>query len=193
MVWGISHFHSYLYGGDVTVITDHSAVKQVLQSPNPTGKHARWWTDVYGRGIKSVNIVYRAGRENASADALSRSPVSRPPSNGPGQDEVQVYPVTTTMQQTPMDTIPEDLPSPLSRDHLQNAESADCMTISAQSMNEATTCASAASRKRTDISPDQPQSNNPSTDSGHQCTTDEKGRTRIGYSLRRKCRPPDRF
>ena len=62
----------------MTVITDHSAVKQVLQSPNPTGKHARWWTRVYGRGIKSVNIVYRAGRENASADALSRSPVFRP-------------------------------------------------------------------------------------------------------------------
>ena len=27
VVWGISHFHAYLYGHDVTVCTDHSAVK----------------------------------------------------------------------------------------------------------------------------------------------------------------------
>ena len=76
IVWGISHFHTYLYGGDVTVLTDHSAVQSVLEAPNPTGKHARWWTRVYGRGIKSVTIVYQAGRENVNADALSRSPVS---------------------------------------------------------------------------------------------------------------------
>jgi len=103
VVWGISHFHSYmyLYGGELTVITDHSAVKSVLEAPNPTGKHARWWTRVYGRGIKSVDIVYRAGRENASADALSRSPVNPPPSHGIGQDEMQVSAVATSGSDTP--------------------------------------------------------------------------------------------
>ena len=74
VVWAISHFHSYLYGNRVTVLTDHSAVKAILETPNPTGKHARWWTKVYGRGVKEVVIKYRAGRENAGADALSRSP-----------------------------------------------------------------------------------------------------------------------
>lgn len=70
VVWAITHFHSYLYGGDVTVLTDHSAVKSVLEASNPTGKHARWWTLVYGRGIKSIMIVHQAGRENASANVL---------------------------------------------------------------------------------------------------------------------------
>ena len=100
VVWGITHFHSYLYGGDVTVITDHSAVKPVLETPNPTGKHARWWTRVYGRGIKSVSIIYRAGRENKSADALSRSPASPAPSHGIAQDETQVSALTTTASDT---------------------------------------------------------------------------------------------
>ena len=99
VVWGITHFHSYLYSGDMTVLTDHSAVKSVLEVPNPTGKHARWWTRVYGRGIRSVTIVYRAGRENVSADALSRSPVSSPPSHGIGQGETQVSAVTTDPDQ----------------------------------------------------------------------------------------------
>lgn len=74
VVWAISHFHSCLYGHRVTVYTDHSAVKAVLETPNPTGKHARWWTRVYGRGVKQVSIVYRSGKENVGADALSRCP-----------------------------------------------------------------------------------------------------------------------
>ena len=56
------------------VYTDHAAVKAVLETPNPTGKHARWWTQVYGRGVKEVQIIYHTERENISADALSRSP-----------------------------------------------------------------------------------------------------------------------
>jgi len=73
VVWAISHFHTYLYGNCVTVSTDHSAVKAVLQTPNPTGQHSRWWTKVYGSGVKEVNIIYRSGKTNLSADALSRS------------------------------------------------------------------------------------------------------------------------
>ena len=61
---------------DVTVLTDHSAVKAILQTPNLSGKHARWWTKVYGSGVKDVKIQYRPGRLNSSADALSPSPQS---------------------------------------------------------------------------------------------------------------------
>lgn len=42
VVWAISHFHHFLYGKRVTVFTDHNAVKTVLETPNPTGKHACW-------------------------------------------------------------------------------------------------------------------------------------------------------
>ena len=53
----LSHFHYYLYGHKVQVITDHTAVKAILDSPNPSGRHARWWTRVFGQGIKEV-IIY---------------------------------------------------------------------------------------------------------------------------------------
>ena len=52
-----------------------SAVKAVLKAPNRSGKHARWWTRVYGSGIHEVDIVYRPGKHNMNADALSRSPL----------------------------------------------------------------------------------------------------------------------
>ena len=48
VVWAVTHFHSYLYGHSVTIITNHNAVKAVLETPNPSGKHARWWTKAYG-------------------------------------------------------------------------------------------------------------------------------------------------
>ena len=87
VVWAIAHFHSYLYGHSVTVYTDHSAVKAVLETPNPSGKHARWWTKVYGSGVKDVHIVYRPGKLNASADALSRSPQAPAPLEGTEEEE----------------------------------------------------------------------------------------------------------
>ncbi len=75
VVWAATHFQAYLYGNKVTVYSDHSAVKAVLKAPNPSGKHARWWTRVYGSGISEVDIVYRPGKNCANADALSRSPL----------------------------------------------------------------------------------------------------------------------
>ena len=95
VVWAITYFHTYLYGHSVTVYTDHTAVKAVLETPNPSAKHARWWTRVYGAGVKNVIIVYRSGRTNLPADALSRSPQGGAPDRGPGQDEIQVSSVTS--------------------------------------------------------------------------------------------------
>lgn len=78
VVWAITYFHSYLYGHSVTVYTDHTAVKAVLETPNPSGKHARWWSRVYGKGVKEVKIVYRSGKTYLNADALSESGWSSP-------------------------------------------------------------------------------------------------------------------
>ena len=74
VVWAVSHLHAYLYGHVVTAYTDHSAVTAVQGTPSPNGKHARWWTSVFGSGIQIINIVYRPGKENKVTDALSRNP-----------------------------------------------------------------------------------------------------------------------
>ena len=86
VVWAMSHFHSYLYGHDFTELTDHSAVKAVLCTPG----HARWWTRMYGAGIRNVDIIYRAERDNANADALSRQPNLPALAVGTADDDAQV-------------------------------------------------------------------------------------------------------
>ena len=100
VVWAITHFIPYLYGHDVTVITDHTAVKAILQTPNPSGKHARWWTKVYASGVRNIQIQYRPGRLNSTADALSRCPQS-PPVNRESQSRAHVATVTTTTTSDP--------------------------------------------------------------------------------------------
>ena len=55
VAWAVSHFRTYLYGQKVTIYTDHAAVKAVLQNPGASGRHARWWTKVYGSSIKEVH------------------------------------------------------------------------------------------------------------------------------------------
>ena len=96
VVWACNHFHAYLYGHNVTVYTDHSAVKAILETSSPSGKHTRW-SKVYGSGVKSVHIFYRAGRDNVNAAALSRNPQLPPPTEDMADTDVQVAVVTTSM------------------------------------------------------------------------------------------------
>ena len=60
----------------------------------PTSKHGRWWTRVYGKGVNNVQIVYLAGKDNESADALSRAPQSYTPSPDNLEEIMQVSAVS---------------------------------------------------------------------------------------------------
>ena len=48
VVWAISHFKFKFYGNSVTMYTDHSPIKVIRKTRSSTGKHATWWTKVYG-------------------------------------------------------------------------------------------------------------------------------------------------
>ena len=117
VVWAMSHFHHYLYGHNVVILTDHSAVKAVLGSPSKNGQHARWWTKVFGSGVKDVQIGHRAGRENSHADALSRQPHLPPPDEGISEGEVQVCAIVgnidgeETIESLLQSTVSEDMKS----------------------------------------------------------------------------------
>ena len=72
VVWAVKHFRPYLYGHHCDIYTDHEALKSLLNTPQPSGKLARW-----GMAIQEldVRILHRSGKHNANADALSRAPV----------------------------------------------------------------------------------------------------------------------
>ncbi|MCP4489532.1 MAG: hypothetical protein GY820_19785, partial [Gammaproteobacteria bacterium] len=68
-VYAVRHFHTYIFGCAVTILTDHNALTYLLRQVEPIPRLQRWilTLDQY-----NVNWVYRKGTSNAVADALLR-------------------------------------------------------------------------------------------------------------------------
>ena len=73
VVWVVKHYRHYLYGYHCTVFTDHETLKTLLNTPQPSGKLARWGMALQELDLKLEN---RPGKANGRADALSRYPIS---------------------------------------------------------------------------------------------------------------------
>ena len=72
IVWGIEHFHLYLYGAPFTLHTDHKALEIIFGNPlsKPPARIERWLLTLQQYDF---NVVYTTGSENP-ADFLSRHP-----------------------------------------------------------------------------------------------------------------------
>ncbi|MEE8326536.1 MAG: reverse transcriptase domain-containing protein [candidate division NC10 bacterium] len=70
----IKHFRPYLWGRQFEAVTDHNALKWLMNLKNPTPKLQKWGLDL---AEYDFTITHRAGTANANADALSRPPIVR--------------------------------------------------------------------------------------------------------------------
>jgi len=110
IVWAVTHFHYYLYRHNVTVVTDHAAVKVILGSPNLTGRHARWCSKVYDSGIQHLEIVHHSGKNSLNVDCLSRQPDMPAPQDDDGEVQIALVSsqlpdtIEATLEQEPMAT-----------------------------------------------------------------------------------------
>lgn len=73
IVWGIEHFHLYVYGAPFVLYTDHKPLELIYGNPmsKPPARIERWMLRLQQYDF---SIVYKAGTENP-ADYLSRHPV----------------------------------------------------------------------------------------------------------------------
>ena len=74
IIFAVKHFRPYIYGQEFTLVTDHKALVWLDQLKDPTmgSRLARWKIKLQEYKYK---IIYKPGRVNANADALSRKPV----------------------------------------------------------------------------------------------------------------------
>ena len=72
IIWGVEHFHLYLYGNEFTLVTDHKPLEVIYGSRNskPSARIERW---VLRLQPYSFKVVYKPGSNNP-ADYLSRHP-----------------------------------------------------------------------------------------------------------------------
>ena len=81
LVFGVKHFHQYLYGRLFTIVTDHQPLTYQLgpQKPIPSLAAARlqWWAITLS--ARQYRIKFRKTSEHANADGLSRLPLQTAP------------------------------------------------------------------------------------------------------------------
>ncbi|EXX59485.1 gag-pol fusion protein [Rhizophagus irregularis DAOM 197198w] len=69
VIWAVKHFHHYLHGQRFTVVTDHAALRYLMNMSNPVGKLGRWLMTLNGYDLEIVN---RPGKQHTNVDTLSR-------------------------------------------------------------------------------------------------------------------------
>jgi hypothetical protein len=69
VVWSVKYFHYYLHGQKFTVVTDHAALRYLLNMTNPVGKLGQWLMTLNGYNLEIIN---RPGKHHSNVDTLSR-------------------------------------------------------------------------------------------------------------------------
>ncbi len=72
VTWSLKLFRPYAYGHPCKIITDHQALRWLLSQASPSGRLNRWSLALQEYQLE---IIYRPGRKNEKADALSRAPL----------------------------------------------------------------------------------------------------------------------
>jgi hypothetical protein len=73
VVQGIKHFRSYLLGNVFSVVTDHKALKWLLDTKGENAQLFRWCMII--QEFMPFNIAWREGRKHGNSDVLSRFPI----------------------------------------------------------------------------------------------------------------------
>jgi hypothetical protein len=69
IVYGVEYFHKFLINKRFKIITDHAALKSLLNAKIPIGRRARW---IMKLQQYDFFVEHRSGKKNGNADALSR-------------------------------------------------------------------------------------------------------------------------
>ena len=72
IVWTVRYFRPYLYGRRFRIVTDHQPLTWLFNIKDPKSRLVRWRLELEEH---DYSIVYKPGRVNSNADALSRNPV----------------------------------------------------------------------------------------------------------------------
>ncbi|MEL6462700.1 MAG: RNase H-like domain-containing protein, partial [Cyanobacteria bacterium J06621_15] len=65
----LKHFRFIIFGYKITVMSDHSAIKDIFKNPNHSGRRARWFLTTMDYDIE---FSFIPGKQNVVADCLSR-------------------------------------------------------------------------------------------------------------------------
>ncbi|CAK9834497.1 Retrovirus-related Pol polyprotein from transposon 412 [Anthophora retusa] len=88
IIYAVQHFRSYIYGKQFNLITDHQPLVWMNSVKDPSSRLLRWRLKLAEYEYK---ILYKAGKTNTNADALSRNPI-----------QTAIYPLTSDTTTSPL-------------------------------------------------------------------------------------------
>ena len=105
MVFAVKKFHQFLYGRHFTIYTDHKPLLGIFKCEKPvplmaSGRIQRWALTL---AAYEYDLIYRPGKENGNADALSRLPLKIEPKSTPIPQEV--VNLVDHLNQSPVDAL----------------------------------------------------------------------------------------
>ena len=105
VVFAVKKSHQFLYGRHYTIYTDHKPLLGIFKCDKPvpltvSGRIQRW---ILTLAAYEYDLVYRPGKENGNADALSRLPLKTEPSSTPIPQEV--VNLVEHLNQSPVDAL----------------------------------------------------------------------------------------
>ena len=102
IVFGVKHFHQYLYGRNFTILSDHKPLQYLLGETRgiPAVASARIQRRALMLSAYSYEIRYKPGPDYANADGLSRLPVTNNVATVPLPGDVLL--LFRTLQGTPV-------------------------------------------------------------------------------------------
>lgn len=71
-MWAVKHFRPYLFGRKFKIVTDHKPLTWLFSIKDPGSRLVRWRLKLEEFDYE---IIYKAGKMNTNADALSRPPI----------------------------------------------------------------------------------------------------------------------
>ena len=73
-MYGVSKFHTYLYGRKFTLVTDHKPLTSILGPKRGAAARLQRWSLLLS--AYSYNLEFRSTSDHSNADALSQLPLS---------------------------------------------------------------------------------------------------------------------
>jgi hypothetical protein len=86
VVWGVKYYRPFLLGRKFKIISDHKPLKWIMNVKDPGSRLLRWRIRLEEYDYE---IVYKPGKQNANADALSRIGAFRKEGEGPEEIDAE--------------------------------------------------------------------------------------------------------
>ena len=105
IVWGIEHFHLYVFGAPFTLITDHKPLQLIYNNPRsrPPARIERWFLRLQQYDFQ---VIYQKGNDNP-ADFLSRHPQPKVPKGSIAEEYMNFVTVNAAEAAVPLTVIKE--------------------------------------------------------------------------------------